>query len=255
MDARMTLLGSGLGIPDPDRGPTQLLWQSPAGGWLIDAGGETYRRALAAGVEPTDLDGLIITHSHCDHIGGLPGLLFSLSLAGRRRPWPIYGPPGALADLQALISGAGLGENCPPLVWQPVEPGTRFFLPNGTAVETAVTAHSRPCLALRVRDDGNWCYSSDSGPSPAVAQLAAGCELLIHEAAAAQPEPNHSTPAEVGALAAQLGVERLVLVHFSPRWTMPIEQALSAVAAAGYRGAAQVGYDGLQLSLTAADQR
>jgi ribonuclease Z len=249
MDANLTLLGSGLGIPDPDRGPTHLLWQSKAGRWLIDAGGETYRRVLAAGVEPCELDGLLITHSHCDHIGGVPGLLFSLSLAGRQAPFPIYGPPTALDDLQALIGGAGLGDNCPPLELRPVQPGARFFLPDGTPVATAATAHSRPCLALRVQSDGNWCYSSDSGPSAAVEQLAAGCELLIHEAAAASAEPNHSTPSEVGALAARLGTARLVLVHFSPRWTMPVDRALDDVRRSGYRGDVLVGSDGLRLVL------
>jgi len=66
---------------------------------------------------------------------------------------------------------------------------------------------------------------------------------LIHEATTPEPSPGHSTPRQAGAVAAAAGVQQLVLVHFSPRWTMPIERALAEVVAGGFTGNASVGVD------------
>ncbi len=45
---RMTLLGVGTAVPDQDRENTHMVWESPAGLLLIDAGGSTYQRLLRA---------------------------------------------------------------------------------------------------------------------------------------------------------------------------------------------------------------
>ncbi|NCC33491.1 MAG: ribonuclease Z, partial [Chloroflexia bacterium] len=84
--ATMILLGTGTGLPDVDRGNTHMVWDGPGGPLLIDAGGSTYERLLRAGIDPQKLAGVVLTHSHCDHINGLPGLVFSMRLGGREEP-------------------------------------------------------------------------------------------------------------------------------------------------------------------------
>ncbi|MEF3275937.1 MAG: MBL fold metallo-hydrolase [Chloroflexus sp.] len=252
MTARMILLGTGTGLPDPDRAHTHLAWDGPGGPLLIDVGGETYRRLLAVGVDPQRLTGVILTHSHCDHINGLPALLFSLALGGRTAPVPIYGLPETLELAANYVTAAGLGEWAALAAWQPVQAGDTLHLGEGLAVATALAAHSRPCLALRITPPTGApevCYSADTEPCAAVTTLATGARILIHEATTAEPFPGHTTPRQAGAVAAAAGVERLVLVHFSPRWTMPIPQALNEVASGGFTGDVQVGIDLQAISL------
>lgn len=244
--ARMILLGTGTGLPDVDRGNTHMLWDGPGGPLLIDAGGSTYERLLRAGVDPQELAGVLLTHSHCDHINGLPGLIFSMRLAGREAPLPIYGLEPTLALMRATIETMRV-EYHVPLEWRPFAAGDTLPLTEGWLLRTALTVHSRPCVALRFEPGGGGpalAYSADTEPCPALAELFAGAHTLIHEATVPEPFASHTTPRQAGEVAAAAGARRLILVHYSPRWTMPEDAALAAVAAGGFGEQASVGRDG-----------
>ncbi|MBP1464590.1 MBL fold metallo-hydrolase [Candidatus Chloroploca sp. M-50] len=250
--ATMILLGTGTGLPDVDRGNTHMVWDGPGGPLLIDAGGSTYERLLRAGIDPQKLAGIVLTHSHCDHINGLPGLVFSMRLAGREDPLPIYGLDATLAIVQATM-GAMQVEYHVPLEWQKLPPGSRLALDEGWHLLTAPARHSRPCLALRFEQSATGqalVYSADTEPSPEVQELASGATVLIHEATTAEPFEGHSSPKQAGAVAAEAGVKRLVLVHYSPRWTMAEEQALAAIRAGGFLGQAEIGRDGQRIEVS-----
>jgi ribonuclease Z len=248
--ARMILLGTGTGLPDVDRGNTHMLWEGPGGPLLIDAGGSTYERLLRAGVDPQGLAGVLLTHSHCDHINGLPGLIFSMRLAGREAPLPIYGLEATLAIVKATIEAMQVEYFVPP-DWRALEAGDTLPLGAGWRLRTALTAHSRPCLALRFEEAGGraLAYSADTEPCEAVAALVAGAQTIIHEATTPGPFVGHTSPRQAGGVAAAAGAGRLLLVHYSPRWTMAEEQALAEVRAGGFAGVAEVGRDGQAIEL------
>lgn len=249
---RMILLGVGTGVPDVDRENTHLVWDGPGGPLLIDAGGSTYQRLLGVGIDPQTLAGIVVTHTHADHINGLPALLFSIGLAGRSTPLPIYGLPPTIELLQRVLAAFELEDIAVPVEWRLVEAGGELDLADGWKLRTALTAHSRPCLALRIEEPASGralVYSADTEPCPAVAALAQGAGLLIHEATTAEPFPGHTTPQQAGATARSAGAKRLVLVHFSPQWTMPVEQALAEVRVAGFDGNAMVGHEGQVLEV------
>jgi ribonuclease Z len=241
----MTLLGVGTGVPDQDRENTHMVWDSADGLLLVDAGGSTYQRILRAGLDPHRLCGIVLTHSHADHINGLPALLFSLRLAGFSETLAIYGNEPTLAMAQRVLAAFELGEYQASVRWEPVSGGQEVPLSAASfRLRTAQTVHSRPCLALRFEDPASGraiVYSADTEPCDAVRDLARGAAVLIHEATTPEPFPGHTSPRQAGEVAAAADVAQLVLVHFSPRWTMSAAQAIDEVRAGGFRGEATIG--------------
>jgi ribonuclease Z len=242
---RMTLLGVGTGVPDQDRENTHMVWESPSGLLLIDAGGSTYQRLLRAGLDPLALRGVFLTHSHADHINGLAVLLFQLALRRYQPTLPIYGNKPTLDLVRRVVAAFELESHQAAVEWIEVAGGQEIPVGDPAYRLTAAdTEHSRPCLALRFEDAVTGralVYSADTQPCQPVQDLAQSAALLIHEATVPAPFEGHTTPRQAGQVAARAGVERLVLVHFSPHWTMSASEAIEEVRAGGFAGDAEIG--------------
>jgi phosphoribosyl 1,2-cyclic phosphodiesterase len=68
---------------------------------LLDCGfsvGETLRRLGRLGLAPGDLSGILVTHEHDDHVGGVARLARKLGL-------PVWLTPGTLRGLEDLFAG------------------------------------------------------------------------------------------------------------------------------------------------------
>lgn len=100
-------------------GPTQL---------LLDCGDGMSRALVQAGVGPDDVDALILSHMHSDHVGGFSMLIQTLWLHRRRRRLPIHAPARAIPALKAWMHATVLHENLIgfELDWVPLVAGTPF---------------------------------------------------------------------------------------------------------------------------------
>lgn len=229
-----------------------MVWDGPGGPLLIDAGGNTYQRLLQVGIDPQRLRGIILTHTHMDHISGFFPLLSSSAIAGRKDdPLPVYCLEETFTFVHRIWETFETKFDI-PLVWNTITAGDDIPLGDNWRVRTAPNIHSKPCFAMRFESPcgcDSLVYSGDTEPCDAVVQLAQGAATLIHEATRPHPEAAHTTPRQAGEIALRAGVARLVLVHFSPRWTMPEEQALEEMRASGFMGVAEVGQDSQVLEL------
>jgi ribonuclease BN (tRNA processing enzyme) len=197
------------------------------------------------------IDAVLLSHLHVDHCIDL----CSYYVARKYRPdgpahrIPVFGPRGTAARMAAAY---GLPET----------PGmhdefnfTRH-VPDATAigpftVTTARVAHPVETYAMRVEADGRCLvFSGDTGPTPALVELARGADLALFEASFVERPDNpvdlHMTGRQAAEHAAAAGVQRLVLTHLVA-WN-DTEQ-VRAEAAAGFDGELLVAEAGMVLEV------
>lgn len=215
------LLGTGAALSDPGRTTTMLAFEAPGSALVVDCGGDVIQRLLAAGVEPDRIDALVVTHEHPDHVGGFPLFMEKLWLSGRRRPIPVHGPAAALSQARRIWEAFSTGgwEGVPEILWRevPLEEGAPLLESDDWRVTASPGTHSVPVIGVRVEDrrgGGAAAYSCDTEESDAIARLARGADLLVHEATGGFG--GHTTVEGAARVAARAGAGRLVLVHLPP---------------------------------------
>jgi ribonuclease Z len=87
-------LGTSSGKPTLTRHLSALAVVRESEWLLFDCGEATQFQVMRAGLQPSRLSAVFITHLHGDHINGLPGLLSSMALDRRERGLVAVGPPG-----------------------------------------------------------------------------------------------------------------------------------------------------------------
>lgn len=254
MTTRVTITGTGVPHLSPGRAGPGVLVECGDVRLQFDAGRATSLRLVEAGVRSGRLSALFVTHHHSDHLTGLTDLLFArwLENHGRFTPLPIVVPAGPAADLiehlldpwhediAVRAEHVDRHDHPAPLVvpfdaascereavevWASVDRSVRV---------TARSVHHEPVLpavAYRVDSpDGAVVISGDTTVCDEVAELAAGADVLVHEAfrreqvlqlVDAVPHLEHiaayhADTVELGAMAERIGVPQLVLTHLIP---------------------------------------
>jgi len=214
------LLGTGAALSSADRTTTMLAVEAETI-VVVDCGGDVLHRLLAAGLDPDRIALLVITHEHPDHVSGFPLFMEKIWLAKRRRPIPVCGPAEALDAARRLfeVFDTSGWRGLPEIEWREVArvEGERVWEDDVWRVTATPVEHGVPTLGILVEHRGSgrrMAYSGDTAPSAALTRLAAGADLLVHEATG--DFGGHTSARGAAQIAAAAGVGRLVLVHLPP---------------------------------------
>ncbi len=120
--------GVGDGWPSAERRHSSYLYHFGDTRLLVDCGDGVNAGFFASGLEYEELDGVLLSHLHSDHVGGFSLFVQDLWLKQRRRPLPIHLPGSGIAPLKAwleatILPPALLGF---PIRWTALIAGRKF---------------------------------------------------------------------------------------------------------------------------------
>jgi ribonuclease Z len=246
---KLLVLGSSCLVATESRRPTHLVCLGRRHGLLIDCGVSPRGRLEDLGIGRDAIDDIIITHFHPDHVAGLPLFLMELALKKRRKPLRIHAGKRTLAKIRKLMD-MYRWRKLPsqfPIVYRPAKhrPQSRVLSNEEFRVKSSPVRHVVPALGVRVdilETGKSFVYSSDTEPSAALAALARGAGLLIHEATG--NGTGHSSAAQAASVARDAGVGKLLLIHIDP---YADRKALLAQARAVFPGKVEVAADRMRV--------
>lgn len=244
--------------------------------FVVDCAYGVAAQLVKVGIALPRLSKVFITHMHSDHNLEYGPLLYSAWAAGLRNQVDVWGPPTLDAMTKAFMESMKFDidiripdESKPDLrkmvkTHEFSRPGV--ILENDKVKVTAVRNIHPPIadsFALRFdSQDRSVVFSGDTTYCPAVAELAKGADVLVHEViyvpavdAMVKRVPNaatlkehllacHTTSVDVGRIAAAAGVKKLVLSHIVPGDDPSItDEMLLSDVRQHFKGDAVVGKD------------
>ncbi len=233
---KVTYLGVGEAF-DATEPNTCLLVESPEVTLLLDCGLAAVARVWEGLPDIEALDAVYLSHTHADHLFGLPSLLVRYAEEGRQKPLTVLGRPG-LADHVKRLADLAYPGILSKLTYQlrfgVLDPGGADR-PEGTTtlnadeseavigdlwLRVAPTQHSIPAMALRIdwsssaSSRASLCYSGDGMWTEGSAALYDGCDLLVHECYLDESElSGHASVEAAIELYHKVRPKRMALVH------------------------------------------
>ncbi|KAA0233298.1 MAG: MBL fold metallo-hydrolase [Armatimonadetes bacterium] len=200
-----------LADPRNHRTRPSLLLSGPSGNVLVDCSPEMRLQLLRERV--IDIEAVIVTHTHADHIMGMDDLRsFCIT---QRRPMPIYTLPAYQDDIRRVFSYAFAehadGIEVPRFDLRDVPPNLRLA---SLEIETFLVDHgSWPVVGIRV---GGLAYLTDVNRIPSQARESlTGLDVLIMDAVRYRPHPNHFHFDQAVEEALSLGAKMTYFTHLS----------------------------------------
>ena len=218
----LALCGAGGPMPAPNASGPCVVVVAGKQMFVVDAGTDGVRNIARMGYQPSNIEGVFLTHFHSDHIDGL-GEMATIRWVGgaNTSPLPVYGPEGVQrivdgfntaysldagyrqahhGDTVAPLSGAGMVAK----TFTKPGPGelATLYSTADLKVEALAVDHSpvEPAVGYRFTyKDRSLLITGDTIKLANIEQFAKGVDLLVHEALA----PNlvgmmHETAAKTG---------------------------------------------------------
>lgn len=221
---KLTIVGSGDAFGSGGRFNTCFFLETAKATLLVDCGASALPALKGLKLDPNRIDGIVLSHLHGDHFGGLPFLLLDAQFLSRReKPLLIAGPPGTRARLDALMEA-----------FFPKSTGSKWKFSwevreVAVGVETDVLGHSllttevihqsgAPSTAPRLGDGGKvFAYSGDTEWTDALLPIARNADLFICECYAYTGKlTGHMTWEILKARLSDLGAKQIMVTHMNP---------------------------------------
>lgn len=207
-------LGTSCAVPTEINGNSSFVVRTNTHTALFETGGDPYRGLMKAGINPSDVDIIVVSHYHADHISGYPGLLSTFSCMKRKENLTVV---ASVETLEKLIRISKLLDLYDTDLTFPVLYTDTFF-ENNFKIELFPAQHTVPSSMICCSfENDSIFYSGDTEYHTDIANKSLGCNILIHDSTTTRSLvsklPGHSCPYEAGLSARNAKVGSLFLTH------------------------------------------
>ncbi len=246
---RLTVIGCAGSYPSAASPASCYLLEHDGARLVLDLGNGSLG-ALQRHLDPTTADGIsavVLSHCHIDHCADLASLFVARHHYAKEHlpPLPVLGPSDAASRAAAIHGGDSAAVLNSSFAFRTHGSGTVELGP--FTIRSTPALHPVESYSVLVSAGGrSIAYSGDTGPNPALNELAEGADVALFEAAfvgTGNPVDLHMTGAQAGSAAHDAGVGRLVLTHLvvhnddnvvlaeaSKQFSGPIELAYAGMA-------------------------
>jgi len=210
---KVTVLGCWGGYPKVDEASSGYLLEHNGYKVLVDCGSGVLSK-LQRHIQPQELDAVIISHYHADHVADIGvlqhAILIQKYVSGVQKTLPIYGHTFDQAEFNRLTDkDVTIGIGYDPSKKLNIGPFSVSFLQ---------TIHPVTCFAMRFEADGqSFVYTADSSYQDSFIPFAKDAEILICECNFYEhmdgKSAGHMNSKDAGTIAVKAGVNKLVLTH------------------------------------------
>jgi ribonuclease Z len=152
MNLECFVLGTGGMMPLPDRHLTSVLLRRDGDLFLFDCGEGTQVSLRKLNLRWKKISTIFISHTHADHVTGLPGIMMLSSQVDRDEPLTIIGPPKIAEYVEASRKVLDMYINYEVIVKEIHAPG-EVFSGDGYRVFAFKLDHTKPCLGYSLVED------------------------------------------------------------------------------------------------------
>lgn len=228
---KLHVLGSGSCVIDhEDRTPSAYVLEAGGKKFMIDTGTGSTKNLPEAGIQVDDLDAVINTHRHPDHISDLVPIVQDKvvrSFAQEESRVILYGPEGHREYLEdrmrhEMVESPDTIEENFGFGLEVVEIQDEIEL-SDNIVMAAIPAEHGPegfhCLSLRIESpEGAIVFTGDTDYNEELEIFAEGADVLVTDCS--KPDElkveGHMTPTESAEIAEKASVKTLLLSHLYP---------------------------------------
>jgi ribonuclease BN (tRNA processing enzyme) len=220
--AELIVLGSGTGIPSLRRASPGLLVFSDSTKILIDSGPGTLRKMLEVGVTYRDIDLILYTHIHPDHVSDLVPILFACKYAELRREKDLLcvGGPGFRSYFEKLKDLYGHWIEAQSYKLNLKEISQEALAYRNLKILSKPMAHISESVGYRIefKDGTSMTVSGDTDYCQNIIDLADAVDLLILECSFPDGKKveGHLTPSFAARIASESHCRKLLLYHLYP---------------------------------------
>ncbi|MDR0475433.1 MAG: MBL fold metallo-hydrolase, partial [Treponema sp.] len=153
MNLEAFILGCGGMMPLPHRHLTSVLLRREGELFLFDGGEGTQVSLRRLNLRWKKISAIFISHTHADHVTGIPGLLMLSSQVDRDDPLFIYGPPRIAEYIESSRRVLDMYINYEIVVKEFNEPGV-IHQGEGFRIRSFPLRHTKPCFGYTLEEEG-----------------------------------------------------------------------------------------------------